>query len=41
MDRIETDRLKAARRLALRSEMERINEMLAAKERELLELGNS
>jgi hypothetical protein len=41
MDRIESDRLKAAQRLALRSEMERINEMLAAKERELLELGNS
>lgn len=36
----EHDRLKAERRLALQQEAERMREMLAVKERELMELGN-
>jgi hypothetical protein len=35
----ETDRIKAERRTLLRQEAERMREMLAAKERELMELG--
>lgn len=36
----ESDRIKSERRLALQREAERMREMLAAKERELMELGN-
>jgi hypothetical protein len=35
----DADRVKADRRVALQREAERMREMLAAKERELMELG--